>query len=306
MKNENLAQGVKELRKRKGLSQEELSENSGLSLRTIQRVENGETEPTGETLKRISNTLDITPRALIDWEIKKESLNNTFKTKNEYCHVYHDKLVISSTPKPNDLVGDFNKSVNNGFKTLMVFFISIPIFTTLSFAMYTLDKPGLAIQSGAFALCFFSVAFYSMLFTSGTPIIKTCDIKKIKLLRILFFNTVVVYYQELGRIKKRGLIIEDSQVDTVIGILKSEKLIKEKDINLNKKKGDNFVFILMISAVIASQIFQPFSGYAKLGAGTIAIIIATTFLTLTMLKKLISAYYSNRKAKQQTTNNDIG
>jgi transcriptional regulator with XRE-family HTH domain len=69
MKNKFLAQRVKELRKRKGLSQEDLSENSGVSLRTIQRIENAETEPTGETLKRISNALNVVPEELIDWTI---------------------------------------------------------------------------------------------------------------------------------------------------------------------------------------------------------------------------------------------
>ncbi len=69
MKNKFLAKKVKELRKRKGLSQEELTENSGLSLRTIQRIENGESEPTGETLKRISNALNVTPEELMDWTI---------------------------------------------------------------------------------------------------------------------------------------------------------------------------------------------------------------------------------------------
>ena len=69
MKNGNLAKKVKELRKRKGFSQEELTENSGLSLRTIQRIENGETEPTGETLKRISNALNVSPEELIDWTV---------------------------------------------------------------------------------------------------------------------------------------------------------------------------------------------------------------------------------------------
>lgn len=69
MKNKNLAKKVKELRKRKGFSQEELTENSGLSLRTIQRIENGETEPTGETLKRISSALNVSPEELIDWTI---------------------------------------------------------------------------------------------------------------------------------------------------------------------------------------------------------------------------------------------
>lgn len=69
MKNKNLAKKVKELRKRKGLSQEELAENSGLNSRTIQRIENGETEPTGESLKRISNALNVVPEELIDWTV---------------------------------------------------------------------------------------------------------------------------------------------------------------------------------------------------------------------------------------------
>ena len=69
MKNRILAQRVKELRKRKGFSQEKLTENSGLSLRTIQRIENGESEPTGDTLKKLSNALNVTPDELIDWTI---------------------------------------------------------------------------------------------------------------------------------------------------------------------------------------------------------------------------------------------
>jgi transcriptional regulator with XRE-family HTH domain len=47
MKNKELAQRIKELRNRRCFSQEELSEKTGLSLRTIQRIENGETEPRG-------------------------------------------------------------------------------------------------------------------------------------------------------------------------------------------------------------------------------------------------------------------
>lgn len=69
MKNRFLSKRVKELRKRKGLSQEELTENSGLSLRTIQRIENGETEPTGDTLKRISKALNVNPEELTNWTI---------------------------------------------------------------------------------------------------------------------------------------------------------------------------------------------------------------------------------------------
>ena len=57
---------IKELRKRKGMSQEFLADESGLSLRTIQRIENGETNPTGESLKRLSNALNVNPDELIE------------------------------------------------------------------------------------------------------------------------------------------------------------------------------------------------------------------------------------------------
>ena len=55
MNKNNLAIRLKELRNRKGMSQEALAEESGLSLRTIQRIENGDTNPTGDSLKRLSN-----------------------------------------------------------------------------------------------------------------------------------------------------------------------------------------------------------------------------------------------------------
>ena len=58
MNNLNLAQRVKDLRNRKGISQENLAEESGLSLRTIQRIENNETVPRGDTLKKLSIALE--------------------------------------------------------------------------------------------------------------------------------------------------------------------------------------------------------------------------------------------------------
>lgn len=65
----NLSQRVKELRCRKGMSQELLAEESGLSLRTIQRIENNESEPRGDTLKRLAIALDTSPDEILDWTI---------------------------------------------------------------------------------------------------------------------------------------------------------------------------------------------------------------------------------------------
>ncbi len=73
MKNKDLAKRVKELRRRNGMSQELLAENSGLSLRTVQRIENGETQPTGGSIKRLSSALDVTPNELIDWQVIEDS-----------------------------------------------------------------------------------------------------------------------------------------------------------------------------------------------------------------------------------------
>lgn len=69
MQKSDLGKRVKELRTKKGLSQEQLADSSGLSLRTIQRIENGETLPRGDTLIRLAASLQISPQELIDSKI---------------------------------------------------------------------------------------------------------------------------------------------------------------------------------------------------------------------------------------------
>lgn len=72
MSKQNLAKNIRELRTRKGLSQELLAEKSKVSLRTVQRIENGETEPRGDTLIRLSEALDVAPEDLMDWEAEED------------------------------------------------------------------------------------------------------------------------------------------------------------------------------------------------------------------------------------------
>jgi transcriptional regulator with XRE-family HTH domain len=68
MKNIDLAKKIKELRVRKGFSQDELAETAQINLRTVQRIESGETEPRGDTLQRLAAALNVTSDELIDWE----------------------------------------------------------------------------------------------------------------------------------------------------------------------------------------------------------------------------------------------
>jgi XRE family transcriptional regulator, regulator of sulfur utilization len=55
----SLNQKIIALRKAKGITQEELAESTKVSVRTIQRIENGEGIPRSFTLKRISEALQV-------------------------------------------------------------------------------------------------------------------------------------------------------------------------------------------------------------------------------------------------------
>ena len=53
----NTGNKIREMRKSKGLSQEDLADLAKVNLRTIQRIENNKSEPRGNTLKLISGAL---------------------------------------------------------------------------------------------------------------------------------------------------------------------------------------------------------------------------------------------------------
>ncbi|HEX2606861.1 MAG TPA: helix-turn-helix domain-containing protein [Flavisolibacter sp.] len=54
-----LAQKIITARKRKGLTQEELADLAGVTVRTIQRIESGDTLPRSFTLKALAGSLDL-------------------------------------------------------------------------------------------------------------------------------------------------------------------------------------------------------------------------------------------------------
>lgn len=58
---------IKEIRLKKGMSQEELASESQISLRTIQRIEKNENEPRGKTMQLICEALEINIEELLDY-----------------------------------------------------------------------------------------------------------------------------------------------------------------------------------------------------------------------------------------------
>ncbi len=63
---------IKELRVKNGFSQEKLSELTGLTLRTIQRIENGKTTPRGHSLEKISIALNVSTELFVKSEKQKD------------------------------------------------------------------------------------------------------------------------------------------------------------------------------------------------------------------------------------------
>lgn len=100
---------VKELRTGISLSQKELSEKTGLTLRTIQRIENNEVKPSLYSLKVISEALsaDLTE----------------FVPKPE-AKPYEFSLTIKITDM-NQLINDLKTLVKNNWKILLLILLII-------------------------------------------------------------------------------------------------------------------------------------------------------------------------------------
>ncbi|WP_430468266.1 helix-turn-helix domain-containing protein [Winogradskyella ouciana] len=139
MNKNSLGLRIKELRKQKGMSQEFLADESGLSLRTIQRIENGGTNPTGESLKRLSNALNVNPDELIDWSIKEDKRYLTFLNLSALTFLFFPLLGIlvpfilwTSRKGKIKNINKLGKDLIN-FEitwTLLLFFIPIVLFLT--------------------------------------------------------------------------------------------------------------------------------------------------------------------------------
>lgn len=64
---------LKKIREERNITQEELAEKSGISVRTIQRIEAG-AEPKGYTLKTLAANLNVSQKDLLIEEISKEEI----------------------------------------------------------------------------------------------------------------------------------------------------------------------------------------------------------------------------------------
>ncbi|WP_336830152.1 helix-turn-helix transcriptional regulator [Sphingobacterium multivorum] len=76
MESQSANQLIKRSRKRKGLTQQELADQAGVSLRIVQRIEKGTEEISGFSLKQISQILEIPLEQLIMPNVNQISIDN--------------------------------------------------------------------------------------------------------------------------------------------------------------------------------------------------------------------------------------
>ncbi|MDX1362596.1 MAG: helix-turn-helix domain-containing protein [Arenibacter latericius] len=131
----NLGQRVKDLRNKKGMSQEVLAEESGLSLRTIQRIENNETTPRGDSLKKLAIALGTSPDELINWKIQEDQNYLIIMSLSAFGFLFFPILGIIIPLILWIFKKDKLKHVNELGKSMLNFQIS---WTLLLFLCYTL------------------------------------------------------------------------------------------------------------------------------------------------------------------------
>ena len=113
---------LKELRTGLNISQKELSEKTGLTLRTIQRIENNEVKPSLYSVKAISDALELASSELL----------NTSDTKP-----YEFNLNLKITDM-NQFLNDLKALVKTHWKTIFIIILVIYLFTS-----YTDIKSGI-------------------------------------------------------------------------------------------------------------------------------------------------------------------
>jgi len=113
---------LKEIRTSLNCSQKELSEQTGLTLRTIQRIENNEVKPSLYSLRVIG-------------EVLKTDLSEFVKTSETKPYEFNVNLKITDM---NQFLSDLKVLVKTHWKTIFVIILVIYLFTS-----YTDIKSGI-------------------------------------------------------------------------------------------------------------------------------------------------------------------
>jgi transcriptional regulator with XRE-family HTH domain len=168
---------IKERRIKKGFSQEKLAEISGLSVRTIQRIENGETEARGDSLLRLSQSLEVSAETLMSNQLIEDEHVMTILNLSQFGFIIYPllgtilPLVIWYLKK--DKVKDVDETgkiiLNFQFTWLIGLFI-IFIGTILRFRLFRISIFGILGFLGLYLFNFITILINTIKYKKGMNI----------------------------------------------------------------------------------------------------------------------------------------
>jgi transcriptional regulator with XRE-family HTH domain len=133
---------LKTIREKKHLTQEELAEQSGLSIRTIQRIEAGQ-EPKGHTAKALAETLELDVSSLSKSNKATETINYSLIKRINLSSVFVCFIPLLSIVLPLILSRQYkqNNHLTKGIITLQIMWsiIFILAFFVSGFLKLTFD-----------------------------------------------------------------------------------------------------------------------------------------------------------------------
>lgn len=140
MKQTSLSENLVYQRKLKGYTQEDLSDKTTVGVRTIQRIEKGETQPHLQTVKLLAAGLDVEVNDLLPIENPNEE-----NIQRKWILILHASPVFGfMIPLANILFplflwihkADDNKTYNDHGRAIVNFQISITLYLLLSLASF--------------------------------------------------------------------------------------------------------------------------------------------------------------------------
>lgn len=170
---------IKELRLKKGMTQDELADKTKISSRTIQRIENGEVVPRSHSLQLIARALEVDFSSLIEPDTAKIQPNQ-MKDNNSYLGLLHLSAIVPLII-PTILIWNLKKdrvnSLTGHYRTVMSFQVMILGVVLGCLWVYWWTGQLIPLIGVLFMNALFSI-FNTLKVMSGAPYLKMPFIKK--------------------------------------------------------------------------------------------------------------------------------
>lgn len=149
---------IKDLRIKKGLTQEELANKTEVSVRTIQRIENGDVDPRAYTLQMLAKALEVDYSIFIDTTTEETNVeSNKDKIILAFLHLSGILIILL----PSFLIWNKHKhnvsNISTHFGAVIGFQLTCWMLILMGFIQYYIVRMPYMFYAAALFTIFFSV-----------------------------------------------------------------------------------------------------------------------------------------------------